>query len=94
MKYVTNIKDGTSVEERPTRRWEDRTTVHLGATRPKNVTCGTVDLASCKTADPTASSDELSGLLRGIRVIIQPQLPINKTFNVASREASLFQFLC
>lgn len=52
--------------EGPTRRWE----VHLTATRRKNVTCGTVDPASCKTADSSASNDEFSVLLCGIRISI------------------------
>jgi len=58
------------LKERPTRRWEDKIKVHLASRRRKNVTCVTVDLASCKTADQSASSDELPGLLCGMRVVI------------------------
>jgi len=58
--------------------------VHLTSIRRQNVTYGTVDLASCKTADASASSDEFSGLLCGIRIGIYSQPPINKTINVAS----------
>lgn len=57
-------------KERSTRRWEDKIKVHLTARRRKKVTCGTVDLASCKPADLSASSDELSCLLCGVRVVI------------------------
>lgn len=86
---MTNIKDGTWWKERPTRRWDDKMKPYLTTTRRKNVTCGTVDLESCKTVDPSASSDELSGLLCGVRVVIYSQLPINKTMYLPEKLAFL-----
>jgi hypothetical protein len=48
MQYVTDIRDGTSVEWTTNKEMENKIKVHLTATWRQNVTYGTDDLASCK----------------------------------------------